>query len=225
MLIKRFVNTVFNSNTYLLYKLEEEIAWVIDPGSSADQLINWLEKNKKSVGGILLTHSHFDHIYGLNDLQEKYPDVTVFASDFAKEGMISEKLNGSLYKEIPFTIKHPEYIVSKENDQISLWDNTIVKVIETPGHDRDCISFHIEENLFTGDALIPGLKVFTKLKNSDKFLAKKSIQTILTQLDFKTIIWPGHGEECLLENLICHEFLVLNGIILPPVSYANNTTC
>jgi len=201
MLIKRFVNTVFNSNTYLLYKLEEETAWVIDPGSSTDQLINWLENNEKYLGGILLTHTHFDHIYGLNDLQEKYPDVNVYASVFAKEGMVSEKLNGSLYKEIPFTIKRPEYIVLKENDQISLWDNSFVNAIETPGHDRDCLSFHINENLFTGDALIPGVKVFTKLKYSDKFLAKKSIQRIMEQFDDNTIIWPGHGEMCILCNI------------------------
>jgi hydroxyacylglutathione hydrolase len=201
MFIKRFVNTVFNSNTYLLYKLEEETAWVIDPGSSTDQLINWLENNEKKLGGILLTHTHFDHIYGLNDLQEKYPGVNVYASAFAKEGMISEKLNGSLYKEIPFTIKQPEYIVLKENDYISLWDNSFVNVIETPGHDRDCISFHIDKNLFTGDALIPGIKVFTKLKNGNKKLAESSIQKIKDNYSHDTMIWPGHEMNCLLKEI------------------------
>ncbi|WP_332456906.1 MBL fold metallo-hydrolase [Petrimonas sp.] len=201
MLIERFVNSVFNSNTYLLYKLEEEVVWVIDPGSNTNQLISWLENNNKKVGGILLTHTHFDHIYGLNDLQQKYPDVNVYASFFAKEGMMSEKLNGSLYKEIPFTIKLPEYFIVKENDQIPLWDNIFVKVIETPGHDRDCISFNIDKNLFTGDALIPDVKIFTKLKYGNKYQAEHSIKRIFEHFAYDTIIYPGHGEICTLKYI------------------------
>lgn len=178
MLIKRFLNQIFNSNTYLLYKLEEKAVWVIDPGSSTDQLIKWLENHKKQLKGILLTHTHFDHIFGLNDLQEKFPDVKVYASFYASDGMNSDKLNGSLYKEIPFIIKRPEYVVVKDEDKILLWDSIFARVIETPGHNRDCISFHIDKNLFTGDALIPGIKVHTKLKYSNKTIADNSIKKI-----------------------------------------------
>jgi len=201
MIINSFENSIFNSNTYLLYQLEEEIAWIIDPGSSTDQLINWLETNNKYLGGILLTHTHFDHIYGLNDLQEKFPEVNIYASVYAKEGMISEKLNGSLYMEIPFTIKKPEYIKVKENDKIILWNENVLKVLETPGHDRDCLSFQVGKNLFTGDALIPGIKVHTKLKHSDKTLAENSIKRIFTEFEADTMLWPGHGINCLLSAL------------------------
>lgn len=206
MFIKRFVNRVFNSNTYLLYKLKEEKAWVIDPGSSTDQLIDWLDNKKKNLGGILLTHTHFDHICGLNDLQEKYPNVNVYASVFAKEGMISEKLNGSFYMEIPFTIKQPEYIILKENDQISLWDNIIMNVIETPGHDRDCLCFHIDKNLFTGDSLIPGVMVYTKLRHSNKTIAMHSIYRLIDQFDANTKIWPGHEDNCSLDTILALDF-------------------
>ncbi len=201
MLIKRFVNTVFNSNTYLLYKLEEETAWVIDPGSSSNQIITWLVDNEKYLSGILLTHTHFDHIYGLNDLREKCPRAKLYASTLAKDGMISEKLNGSLYKEIPFTINRPEYTVLKDNDQISLWNDISMNVIETPGHDRDCLSFQIGKNLFTGDALIPGIKIHTKSKYSDKKLAKNSINRIFELFDDDIMIYPGHEKNSLLGNI------------------------
>ena len=202
MLIKKFVNTIFNSNTYLLFKIEEKKVWVIDPGSNTNQLIQWIENNKKTIGGVLLTHTHFDHIYGLNDLQKKYPEVAVFGSIYAKDGMISEKLNGSLYIGTPFVIKHPDYNVIKDNDQVFLWNNTYLNVIETPGHDRDCLTFQIGNNLFTGDALISGIKVHTKLKYSDKILAANSIKKILEQFDGNTMIWPGHENECKLKHLI-----------------------
>jgi len=201
MEVVRFINSVFTSNTYLLYKNNSEEVWVIDPGSSIKQLIEWIESNGKILKGILLTHTHFDHINGLNDLQIKFPEAIVFASFYAKEGMLSEKLNGSYYQEIPFTIISPEMTIVKENDKILLWNDITLKVLETPGHDRDCLSFQVEKNLFTGDALIPGIKVHTKLKYSNKILAEESIKRIIDQFDNDTIIWPGHGENCFLETL------------------------
>jgi hydroxyacylglutathione hydrolase len=210
MLISKLINQVFNSNTYILAKLEQSTVWVIDPGSSTTKLINWLENNEKHLAGILLTHTHFDHIYGLNDLQEKYPYVNVYASAFANEGMISEKINGSLYMEIPFTIKRPDYKIIKEKDKISLWEGTILNVIETPGHDRDCLTFQIEKNLFTGDALLPGIKVYTKLKYSDETQAKKSIERIFNYFTKDTLIWPGHNDMMLLGDINIDNLISCN---------------
>lgn len=201
MKVERFVNDLFTSNTYLLHNNKKKGVWVIDPGSSFNELIEWVERNGKILSGILLTHTHFDHIYGLNDLQQKSPGVIVYASFYAKEGMMSEKLNGSYYQEIPFTIKRSELNIVKENDNILLWNDVALKVLETPGHNRDCLSFQIEKNLFTGDALIPGIKVHTKLKYSNKILAEESVRRIIDQFDNDTIIWPGHGENCFLETL------------------------
>lgn len=201
MKVKQFVNNIFNSNTFLLYNDMEKSVWVIDPGSSINELIEWVERNGKILKGILLTHTHFDHIYGLNDLQDKFSDVILYASFYAKEGMMSHKLNGSYYQEIPFTIKRSELNIVKENDIILLWNDITLKVIETPGHDRDCLSFQVEKNLFTGDALIPGIKVHTKLKFSNKILAEESVRRIIDQFNNDTIIWPGHGKNCFLEIL------------------------
>jgi len=201
MKIKRFINNIFNSNTFLLYHNKENGVWVIDPGSSSNELIEWMERKGFILNGIFLTHTHFDHIYGINDLQDEFTDVIIYASFYAKEGMMSERLNGSYYQEIPFTIKRSELIIVKENDKIQLWNDLTLRVLETPGHDRDCLSFQVEKNLFTGDALIPGVKVHTKLKHSNKILAENSIKRIIEQFDNNIIIWPGHGENCLLETL------------------------
>jgi len=200
MFVKKNINSIFKSNSYLLFGEEKEL-WVIDPGDS-QPIIEWLSFKKKSLKGILLTHSHFDHIYGVNNLQEVYPKVKVYASYYAVEGMMSEKLNRSLYQEMPFTIKRQEINVIKEGDHIQLWNGITLNVFETPGHDRDCLSFQINKNLFTGDALIPGLKVYTKLKYSDKIQATNSINRIFEIFADDTIIWPGHENNCLLGNLI-----------------------
>jgi glyoxylase-like metal-dependent hydrolase (beta-lactamase superfamily II) len=205
MIIKSFVNSIFNSNTYLLYKLEEKNVWIVDPGSSIKAVISWINSHTKQLAGILLTHTHFDHIYGLNNLHEIYTGVNVFASIYAEEGMISEKLNGSLYMEIPFIIKNRNYIRVINGDKIKLWTGTTLNVIETPGHDRDCLSFFVGNNLFTGDSLIPGVKVHTKNKYSDKKLAVGIIKMIYDEFDTNTMIWPGHGTNCLLKDINSNE--------------------
>jgi len=200
MFVKKHVNSIFNSNSYLIHTDEEKEVWIIDPGDS-QPIIEWLNNNKKHLKGILLTHSHFDHIYGVNDLQEIFPEVNVYASFYAIEGMMSIKLNGSLYQEMPFTIKRQDINIIKENDQIQLWKDVSLNVFETPGHDRDCLSFQMNNNLFTGDALIPGIRVFTKLRYSDKAQAANSVKRIFEQFDEDTILWPGHNDHCLLSSL------------------------
>ena len=201
MNVQRFVNNIFNSNTYVLYQDVDNYIWVIDPGSSINELIEWVERKEKILKGILLTHSHHDHINGLNDLIDKFSNVVMYASIFAKEGMMSSKINGSYYLETPFTIINPEFNIVKENDTIQLWDEVILKVFETPGHDRDCISFLVEKNLFTGDALIPGIKVHTKSKHGDKIIAKETIKKMFELFQSNIMIWPGHSNNCLLSDV------------------------
>ena len=201
MHIQKFINSIFNSNSYILSNKESKKVYVIDPGDS-EPLVACINENNKTLAGIFLTHSHFDHIYGVNDLLLCFPETKLFASFYAKVGMFSEKLNGSLYKEIPFVVDPSEVSEIEENDVILLWEDTTLKVIETPGHDRDCVSFLVGKNIFTGDALIPGIKVFTKFKYSDKQQAANSINKVIKLSDDESVIWPGHENSCLVKDLI-----------------------
>ena len=207
MKIIRHINRLFSSNTYILFIDTQKGFWVIDPGDF-HFIKNWAQKSNKSLTGILLTHSHFDHIYGIDHLLETYPDASLYASIHAKAGLCSQKINGSKYQENPFTIKNCDIKSIKEGDSIELWDNLKAGAIETPGHGRDCITYKIGMNLFTGDSLIPGVKVFTKMQYGDKFQADNSIERILSQNSDKAIIWPGHRDACTLA-VIKREYVIL----------------
>ncbi len=201
MIVKKFINKILSSNSYIVHTNDERNVWVIDPGES-DQLLSWINENKKIVEGILLTHSHIDHIYGVNDICNEFQDLTIYASHFSNEGMKSPKYNGSYYMGISYVINHGNINFVKENSTIELFkDKTIAKVISTPGHNNDCISFSIDNYLFTGDALIPGVKIHTKSKKSDRLIAIESINKILYNFTGDTIICPGHREMEIL-NLI-----------------------
>lgn len=68
--------------------------------------------------------------------------------------------------------------------------NLNIMILRTPGHSKGSISMVVNNVIFTGDALIPGIKTVTKLPSA-------SIdEQIKSESFFKTlegyIIYPGH---------------------------------
>ena len=96
MIINRFVNSVFDSNTYILSKEQDKNCWLVDCGD-AEVLIDWIKINNKKLNGVFVTHSHFDHIYGLNRVVEAFPSCIIYTSQRGKEGLFSDRLNISRY--------------------------------------------------------------------------------------------------------------------------------
>ena len=66
MNISQHINSIFNSNTYLIEDKAYDYCWLIDIGDT-DYLID----KSLNIKGIFITHSHFDHIYGINEILEK----------------------------------------------------------------------------------------------------------------------------------------------------------
>jgi hydroxyacylglutathione hydrolase len=202
MRVFRHTNSIFTSNTYIISEHEESHVVVIDPGDTAP-ILEWLQLNNKVISGIILTHSHYDHIYGLNDLIGTFPSIKLYVMHLTLEGLFSEKLNTSLYHEKPFILKK-EYeqniVFIDSSSKYSLWGSDFFSIIHTPGHTKDCISINIADYLFCGDALIPGLKVY-KVKGSDSQASIDSINRICSTFHGKTLLLPGHGDTCILDDL------------------------
>ena len=199
MRVEKFTNNILSSNSYIIHTNSEKNVWVLDPGES-EQLLDWINENGKTVKGILLTHTHIDHIYGVNDICDNFPELIIYASEFANEGMQSSKSNGSYYLEMPYVVNHRKIQFVNETSEIHVFCNNIVRVMYTPGHNNDCISFYTDNYLFTGDALISGVKPHTKSKKGDKKQALESIDRIIKQFDSNTILCPGHKEMILLQE-------------------------
>jgi len=67
--VSYIVNSVFSSRTYVLSREDCFDVWLVDCGD-----VERLPEDVR-VAGVLLTHAHFDHIYGLNRLVERFPEV------------------------------------------------------------------------------------------------------------------------------------------------------
>ena len=110
-------------------------ATVVDPGD-AEVVNNYLKEKNLELENILITHHHYDHTGGVEQLRESY-ECNVY-------GPCDSPFNGVEIK-------------LKENDEIQIHD-TKFKIIEVPGHTLDHIAYYSEEQstLFCGDTLFSG---------------------------------------------------------------------
>jgi len=192
--INRFENLEFTSNTYLIkHKFYNNDVFLIDIGNPK-KVLDFLLPNQK-VKAIFLTHAHYDHIYGINKIIDQFPKCIVHCSEYAYKALLSEKLNLSFYRLEPIVFKGGNINLLYEDLSIKLFANYFLKVLRTEGHTKGSLSFVVNEGVFTGDALIPGVPVVTKLKSGNKNEAKKSIKKIHKQLELEPEknIYPGHG--------------------------------
>lgn len=147
------------------------------------------------VRGVFITHGHHDHIMGINELKEAYPECVVYASEECKMMLASAKANLSYYVETTDEIEyHGEVSVLRDGDEIELFEGISLKVVATPGHHPSCLSFLVEDYLFTGDSYIPGVKVVTNLPGGDRRTAAESVSKIL-ELGKGKKICAGHRVE------------------------------
>ncbi len=190
MHIARIVNSVFTSNTFVLTDENSQDCWLVDVGDIEPIL---KEVGNRLVKGVFLTHTHYDHIYGINKLVKHFPECVVYTSQHGKEGLYSDKLNFSCYHGDPIIFQGKTVEVLKEGEEILLFSNVKMKAIYTPGHDWSCMSYYTDEVIFTGDSYIPNIKVITTFPKSNKTEAQVSMERILGLCKNRDV-YPGHND-------------------------------
>lgn len=189
--IHDITNSIFTSKTYILSKEGEDKAWLVDIGD-IDPVLSYLKVRNLVVEGVFLTHAHFDHIYGLEELVEHFPECKVYCTEYAKEALASDKLNLSKYHGTPIRYSGDNVVNVHEGEKMFLFeDEPQMEFFETPGHNPGCLTMVVGDVVFTGDAYIPGIGVNTIPPKADKALAKLSLERILNLTEGKTIL-SGH---------------------------------
>lgn len=187
--IHRVVNSICSSNSYILERIGSNEVWLIDVGD-LDNIMKYCEG--KEVKGVLITHTHFDHIYGLNRLIDVFRECVIVVSEKGSLGLYDDKLNLSKYHHDSFKLSRGNVVVVKDSDRMTLFNDVELITVETPGHDWSCLTYLIEDNVITGDSYIPGLKIVTSFPKSDKKEAECSLKKIISLVRGKNL-YPGHG--------------------------------
>lgn len=195
--IQQVVNQIFSSNTFVISQDDSYDCWLVDVGDFY-KVLN-LIPTKAQIKGVFLTHTHIDHIYGINELHRTFPNCVVYTSTYGKEALFSAKKNFSYYHEAPLTYNGTEVSILHEGSSIELYPSVKICVYETPGHCPSCLSYEVLHAFFSGDSYIPGVEVVSKLPSGDKVLAQLSRQRIISLSDGK-VLYPGHGHTGEIEN-------------------------
>jgi len=126
----------FDDN-YIWLMTTNEGSIVIDPGESKN-LLKAIEKKNIKLDAILITHHHYDHTGGIEELLMKYPNLKVYGPNNNIDLIKSRLIDGELLNIIGIDFE----------------------VIEIPGHTLDHIAYYANINnspiLFCGDTLFAG---------------------------------------------------------------------
>jgi len=201
--IHHFTFNALQTNCYLAWD-EDGFCAIVDPSyidAEKEQIVALISDKRLKPVCVLLTHGHFDHIYGLADFVRTY-DVPVYM-DMKEEysfthtnpyvcgnyGLPLPKLPLSGSEEGGIT-----FINVKDSDVITVGKLSF-EVLETPGHSVGGLCFleRQEKVLFSGDTLFAGAIGRTDHPGGDYDLLMKSIWEKLMCLDSETVVFPGHG--------------------------------
>jgi hydroxyacylglutathione hydrolase len=204
--VKRFVCESFDSNTYLLSSSTSKAVWLIDAGCTSG-IIDGLNSNQY-IECVFITHAHFDHIFQINEIVNRYPECRIYGSVSCLENLSSSKANLSWYRDIPVELQKGETNLIQCGDIVHLSEEISLMALHTPGHTEDSMTFFLENYVFTGDAYIPFLKTITKLKSGNKDKSLESLRKIASLCDSSTIISPGHGNTYLYSDTDLKTYLL-----------------
>lgn len=189
--IGKIVMGSVQTNCYFLYQENEKKIIVVDPADRGEYLYNAFCEKGFEVAAILLTHAHFDHIWGCNKLRE-LSGAQVFAWEEEKEVCESAKLNVSQDVGRPYEVTVDWYL--KDGEKVTV-EGMEFTVIGTPGHTQGSCCYYFEEDniLISGDTLFEGSVGRDDLPTGNGRTLIRSVKEKLMVLPEEVNVFPGHG--------------------------------
>ncbi len=177
--VERFFVDGLAHASYLIIHGSE--AAVVDPKRDVDDYLQFANQRGARIKAVLNTHPHADFASGFMELAEK-TGATIYTSHLAP-------------------VQYPHH-AARDQDLVSL-DGAHIRILETPGHSPDSLSFVLEEGaplaLFTGDLLFVGDVGRPDLRDADADptslagqLYDSLFQKVL-QLPETVRVYPAHG--------------------------------
>jgi glyoxylase-like metal-dependent hydrolase (beta-lactamase superfamily II) len=182
---------MIQENSFLVSQEGASEAVIVDPGDEAPKLLAALEEHGLTLAGILVTHTHFDHIGAVADLHD-----ATGAEVWCPEGELETLHDPNAVMRWegfgPFRGYDAEHPV-KGGDVVSLAGFDF-QVVSTPGHSPDHVTYALPDEgaLFSGDVLFQGSIGRTDLPGADHATLMRSIATLLERFDDATTVCPGH---------------------------------
>jgi glyoxylase-like metal-dependent hydrolase (beta-lactamase superfamily II) len=200
--IKSFTFNGFQENSYLIVNDDKE-CWAVDPGmyeaGEVSQFKQYLSANNLQLKSIINTHTHIDHIFGVQALKDAYNvPFGIHEKDLPVLGgaVGSAMLFGFNFPKAPV----PDFYIA-DGTPLMLGKDEI-EVRFTPGHSPGSISFYYPEGkwVLSGDVLFNGSIGRTDLPGGSFDTLIGSIKGQLLSLPDGTTVYSGHGPATTIGN-------------------------
>ncbi len=174
------------ANCYLA--LQDGHALCIDPGDTFLQLDSYLEENHAQLDAVVLTHAHFDHIGGVDDIVKKYR-VPVYLNPAEFHFLTDPEYNASqsFFQHIICQSKPTALELGKQHI-----GSFSVRVFYAPGHSIGSSLIQIDDVLFTGDVIFQASIGRMDLPTGNQKDMVSSLEMIASMNDLLKL-YPGHG--------------------------------
>lgn len=195
--IHRFTVNMIEENCYLLWDETGEAA-LVDCGAFFEEdrnsIRNFIEEHHLQVRLHLLTHGHFDHIFGAQFVYDTYglqpqmatTEVTTYLS-------AAEQVRMLLHRELPISLP-PTGTLLADGDTVK-FGRQVFQVIYTPGHTPGGVCYYNEKEqlLLSGDSLFQGSIGRTDFPGGDGQLLISQLRNRILTLPETVRVLPGHG--------------------------------
>lgn len=189
--VRMFTVGPIQENCFLFRRDGSDRALIVDPGDEAERLLGAIDELGVTLDGILLTHTHFDHVGA----------VAPIAKATGAEVWVPE-LERPVLADINSYVPWPEFgpyesweaehtLTGGEQLQLAGFE---IDVLFTPGHSPGHVTFHVpdEQAVFSGDVLFQGSVGRTDLPGGDPRVLMESLKLLAEALPDATVVHPGH---------------------------------
>lgn len=162
-----------------IYLIEDHAsgrAAVVDPAWEVSEVLALADKHGVRISDILLTHSHHDHINGIEEVLNSFDaqlHLLKAEAQFWGKGLDMPSLH-------------------RGGDVISLGESEI-EVLHTPGHTPGSACYRLGDQLITGDTLFVFGCGRCDLRGGDPEKMFVTLNDMKEKLPGKTVVLPGHN--------------------------------
>ncbi len=178
-------------NSFIFRRDGSDRALIVDPGDEADKLLAAIDGLGVKLDGILLTHTHFDHVGAVAPVA-RATGAEVWVPRL--ESFVLADINSFVPWPGfgPFESYDAEHVL-EGGERLELAGFEI-DVLFTPGHSPGHVTFSIpdEAAVFSGDVLFEGSVGRTDLPGGDWGTLLESIRLLVDRLPPETAVYPGH---------------------------------
>lgn len=168
----------------------------VDIGGNSRLLLEFLTMKKLKLNKVLLTHGHYDHMNGVEEVAQKTgAEVFIHENDAPMLSSAGLSLADSISL-MPFN-PVTKYTAVHDGDIISDGEYNF-KVLHTAGHSMGSVCYVTDDAIFSGDTLFCCSIGRTDFVGSSPELMVKSLEKIYN-LNGNYTVLTGHGDKTELE--------------------------